>query len=151
MTGNLQDDQIAPDVLQRLAAAFGQDDGGESIRFADLVGDGTDLPRENLKFLFESLDRGGKKRLAAELSIDPTTVSRWLSGASQPQGPSLRHLSDYFGLPAGTDLRETPIFLSVEPVATVDRRRWLQARIDGLSPDELRDLYPALKRMLEDR
>jgi hypothetical protein len=39
----------------------------------------------------------------------------------------------------------------VEPVAATERRRWLHARIEALSPDEFRELYPALRRMLGDR
>jgi hypothetical protein len=43
------------------------------------------------------------------------------------------------------------VFLSVEPVALKDRRRWLHTRLDALNPDELRDLYPALRRLLDGR
>jgi hypothetical protein len=151
MTGHLADEQVTPEVLRDVARAFEHGDEGESLRFADLAQDGGSVLLENLKFLFESLGHGGKKTVAAELSIDPTTVSRWLSGAYEPQAPSLRQIVTFFGLPPETDLRETPVFLSVEPVAVSERRRWLHSRIDALAPDEFRELYPALRRMLEDR
>lgn len=151
VAGQMLDEQVTSDVLRDLARVFELGDDGESIRFGDLVGDGTHVLVENLRFLFDALGHGGKKQVAAELSIDPTTVSRWLSGAFEPQGPSLRQLVAYFGLPPDTDLRETPIFLSVEPVAATERRRWLHGRIDALSPDEFRELYPALRRMLGER
>ena len=148
VSGQMLDEQVTSDALRSLARVFDCADEGESIRLDDLVGEATNILVENLRYLFKDLGRGGKKQLAAELSIDPTTVSRWLSGAFEPQGPSLRQLVAYFGLPPDTDLRKTPIFLSVEPVAAIDRKRWLHARIDALSPDEFRELYPALRRML---
>jgi transcriptional regulator with XRE-family HTH domain len=148
VSGQMLDEQVTSDALRSLARVFDCADDGESIRLDDLVGEATNILVENLRYLFKDLGRGGKKQLAAELSIDPTTVSRWLSGAFEPQGPSLRQLVAYFGLPPDTDLRKTPIFLSVEPVAAIDRKRWLHARIDALSPDEFRELYPALRRML---
>ena len=148
VSGQMLDEQVTSDALRSLARVFDCADDGESIRFGDLVGEATNILVENLRYLFKDLGRGGKKQLAAELSIDPTTVSRWLSGAFEPQGPSLRQLVAYFGLPPDTDLRKTPIFLSVEPVAAIDRKRWLHTRIDALSPDEFRELYPALRRML---
>jgi hypothetical protein len=151
VAGLLPDEQVTTEALKDLARVFDQADEGESIRFGNLVGDGTQVLVENLRFLFDALGHGGKKHVAAELSIDPTTVSRWLSGAFEPQGPSLRQLVTYFGLSPNIDLRETPIFLSIEPVAVAERRRWLHARIDALSPEEFRELYPALRRMLEER
>ena len=151
VAGHILDGQITPDELRELARVFEQVDEGESIRFDDLVAGGTHVLVENLRFLFDSLGHGGKKQVAAELSIDPTTVSRWLSGTFEPQGPSLRQLVAYFGLSPDTDLRERPIFLTVEPVGVTERRRWLHERIDTLSADDFRELYPALRRMLGDR
>ena len=92
---------------------------------------------------------GGKKALAAEFGIDPTTVSRWLNGASQPIERSLRQIGAYFGVPSGVDLRSDPVFLSAEPVALSERRRWLMERLESLPADEFRELYPALRRLLE--
>ena len=151
VAGRLPDEQLSTEALRDVARAFEHADDGESLRFGDLAREGCNVLLENLRFLFESLGHGGKKVVAAELSIDPTTVSRWLSGAYEPQGPSLRQIVGFFGLPPDTDLREAPVFLSVEPVAATERRRWLHARIEALSPDEFRELYPALRRMLGDR
>jgi transcriptional regulator with XRE-family HTH domain len=149
--GALADDRITPDQLRDLARAFELEHEGEILRFGDLVREGANILQENLRFLLDSLGFGGKKVLAAELGIDPTTVSRWLNGTYEPQPPTLRQLVSRFGLPPETDLRRDPIFLSAEPISHLERRRWLQRRIDGLTPTEFRDLYPALRRMLEDR
>lgn len=149
--GTLADDRISPDQLRDLARAFELEDEGETLRFGDLVRNGTNTLQENLRFLFDSLGFGGKKVLAADLGIDPTTVSRWLNGTYEPQSPTLHHLVSRFGLPPETDLREDPIFLSAEPISYVERRRWLQKRIEALTPAEFRDLYPALRRMLGER
>jgi transcriptional regulator with XRE-family HTH domain len=149
--GRLADDQVEEKLLDELARAFGHEDAGETLRYTDLPREGCNVLLENLKFLFGSVGHGGKKALAADLSVDPTTVSRWLSGSYEPQGSSLRQLVAYFGLPPETDLRETAVFLSVEPVAATERRRWIHARIDLLSSEEFRDLYPAFRRMLGER
>jgi transcriptional regulator with XRE-family HTH domain len=106
---------------------------------------------ENLRFLFSGLGHGGKKSLASKLGIDPTTVSRWLSGAYEPQPASLSQLVSEFGLPSGTNLEEDPVFLSIEPVSLIERREWINKRINVLSSDELRELFPALRRLLEER
>ncbi len=147
----ISDAQVSPEDLSELGRALETEGEGENLRFADLARDGSDVLHENLRFLFGSLGHGGKKSLASELGVDQTTVSRWLNGSYEPQTSSLRQISSYFGLPVGTDLREDLIFLSADPVALTERRNWLRARIDDLSTDELRELYPALRRMLEER
>jgi transcriptional regulator with XRE-family HTH domain len=151
LSGRLADERVSSDDLVELAHALDQADQGESLRFADMPHEGCSILRENLSFLFEGLGHGGKKNVANKLSVDPTTVSRWLSGAYEPQGPSLRQLVSIFGLPPDTDLREAPVFLSNEPVAAGERRQWVRARIDDLAYDEFLELYPALRRMLGDR
>jgi transcriptional regulator with XRE-family HTH domain len=89
--------------------------------------------------------------LWGSLGVEPTTVSRWLNGSYKPQASNLRRMVTYFELPPDTDLRETPLFLSEEPVALTDRRNWLHSRLNALSSADLRDLYPALRRLLEER
>lgn len=149
--GKLNDAELSPQELGELARSLEIENDGESLRFADFAQEANGVLRENLKFLFDSLGYGGKKTLATELGIDPTTISRWLNGAYEPNLPTIRQLVTYFGLPPLTDLREEPVFLSVEPVALAERRRWLHSRIEALSSDMLRELYPALRRLLEER
>jgi hypothetical protein len=152
VTGRLLDAHIADDDLCELARAleFSADADADALRFSDLCREGCNVLLQNLEHLFGSLSRGGKKAVAAQLSIDPTTVSRWLGGTCEPHASSLRQLTSYFGLPADTDLRDTPIFLSADPVTVTERRRWLHAQVDAMNPEDLRDLYPALRRLLEE-
>ena len=77
-------------------------------------------------------------------------ISRWLAGTSEPQGPALRQVASYFGLPMDTNLRRDPVFLSLEPVSLVAKRHWVRDRLDKLSEQDLQDLYPALRRMLDE-
>jgi transcriptional regulator with XRE-family HTH domain len=135
--------------LGALAAAFDIDDP-ETLRF-DLVRERTDVLVENLRYLIGSLEHGGKKDLARKIGIDPTTVSRWLNGAYPPQTPSLGRLVSYFGLPEGTNLREDAVFLSAAPIALLERRKLIRDRIDTLPEKTFRELYPALRRLLEER
>lgn len=146
--GSAPDDQVGETECSQLARAIGMAAEAETLRFADMVGADCDVLRENLAYLMNALGHGGKKALAAKLSVDPTTISRWLNGASQPSEATLRQLATHFGVPAGTDLRSDPVFLSLEPVALSERKQWLVSRLESLSADELRDLYPALRRML---
>lgn len=147
--GDIEDSDVLKDEVDELARAFELD--AEGILYADLPHEQRNVLLENLRYLFRSLERGGKQSLAREMGIDPTTVSRWLSGANPPQAPSLNQLVSYFGLPAGTDLKEEPVFLSAEPVAILERRKLIRDRVDALSVTEFRQLYPALKRLLEER
>lgn len=150
VTGQLSDVQVSDNDLRKIGDAFELGDQ-ENLRFQGFAFEGCDVLRENLLFLMGSLGHGGKKSLALELHVDPTTISRWLNGSFEPQASTLHQMVLYFGLPPTTNLCEDPIFLSQEPVSARDRRKWLHHRIDTLTVEELRELYPALRRLLEQR
>jgi transcriptional regulator with XRE-family HTH domain len=150
----IADESLTPTQLTELSKTFeGLAEDGSDLLFTDLLeASGRNMLAENLKFLFDDLERGGKKKLAEFFNVDPTTISRWLAGSSEPQGPGLRRLVSYFNLPMDTDLRRDPVFLSLEPVSSVAKRHWVRDRLDKLSDTDLQELYPALRRMLaEDR
>jgi hypothetical protein len=150
VSGDLPDEQASEECVQQLAQAFELSGDDDNLRFADLVADECNVLLENLRFLFESLGRGGKKSFAIEQSVDPTTVSRWLNGSYEPHASAVAQIVAYFGLHPLTDLRRDPVFLSAEPIAMSDRRKWLHGRVDALSLDDLRELYPALHRLLKE-
>jgi transcriptional regulator with XRE-family HTH domain len=150
VSGELEDSKLNDAQLGELAGALSLDDA-EGLRFSDMVHEHASVLQENLRYLFGSLEHGRKKTLAKEMGVDPTTISRWLNGAYPPQTPSLGRLVSCFGLPEGTNLREDPVFLSAEPVAVLERRKLIRERIDALSEKEFRELYPALRRLLEER
>ena len=151
LTDRLDDAAVSPRQLVELVRAIEPDADPEDFRTHDFVSDPRrNVLAENLSFLFDDLERGGKKKLAELWDIDPTTLSRWLSGRSPPQGPALRQIVSYFRLPPDTDLRSDPVFLSLDPMSVVAKRSWVRDRLDRLSEEELQDLYPALRRMLED-
>jgi len=112
---------------------------------------GGDALRQNLRRLVGSLGSGGQKRLAQDLGFDPTTVSRWYRGKHRPNPANLDKLRSYFGLPEGTDLRTEPIYASTAPVGEAEQKAWLHERINRLDADALRDLFPALERLLSER
>jgi transcriptional regulator with XRE-family HTH domain len=147
--GDLDDAQASEQQLKVLGGVL--ECGEEELRYSNLPSERCNILQENLRYLFRSLQRGGKRSLANELKIDPTTISRWLNGSSPPQGPSLRNLVSYFGLPPETDLRDDTVFLSSEPVALLERRKLIRERLETLPAAEFRELYPALKRLLEER
>jgi len=148
----LDDSLIGEPDLQHLATAFGLPADAAELRFADLLGESQlNVLAENLRYLLESCPRGGKKQLAEALQVTPTTVSRWLSKATGISSGQLNKLNQYFGLSPQTDLRSYPLFLDVEPAAVSQRRKWALSQLEGLPDDAFQSLYPALKRLLEDR
>ena len=147
--GELHDGEIPTREQAQLCQGLGVTES--ELRFEDLPNERTDILLENLKFLFSGLERGGKKEVAFTLQVDPTTVSRWLNGTSQPNRTTQDAVSRFFGLPRDTDLRKDPLFLSVSPVAAAEQKRWIVQQVENMSSEELRELYPALRRMLGDR
>jgi len=103
----------------------------------------------NLSFLLERLPHGKKKHLAENLGVDQTTISRWGSGTQRPTKQKIRALADYFSLPKTIDLEKEPIFLSTMPIGEAETKQWLKERIDELDRETLRDLVPALIKLLE--
>ncbi len=151
VTPGLADETIALDQLSELARALGLDEDPSELRFRDfLTNSGRNVLAENLSFLFNDLERGSKKKLADSWRIDPTTISRWLNGTSEPQGPGLRHIVSHFGLPPDTNLRIDPVFLSLDPVSVMAKRNWVRDHLEKLSEQDLQQLYPALRRLLGD-
>jgi hypothetical protein len=153
LIGSRLDDSVIGEAdLQQLANALGLPADAAELRFSDLLGESQlNVLVENLRYLLESCPRGGKKQLAAVLRVTPTTVSRWLSEATGISSRQLNKINQYFGLSGHADLRTYPLFLDVEPAAVSQRRKWALAQLEGLPDDAFQSLYPALKRLLEDR
>jgi transcriptional regulator with XRE-family HTH domain len=151
LNGEIEDARLDQKEVEMIAEVVGLGSEPDQLRHAGYALADCDVLIENLRYLLNSLGRGGKKTLAGDLGIDPTTVSRWLNGSFVPQTSTLRQLVSHFGLPLDIDLRVEPVFLAAQPTSAVERRNWLHNRIEGLRPDELRALYPALHRLLEER
>jgi transcriptional regulator with XRE-family HTH domain len=141
---------VAPsrEEVRKLARATGQE--VESLLSADLVAEGrTNVVEENLRYLFSTLAHGDSKRMAEEVGVHPTTISEWASGRQVPSNSHLHAISRYFGLSPFVDLRTVPLFLMLEPVGHHARREWVVKQVSEMRPEDLRDLYPALRRILE--
>jgi transcriptional regulator with XRE-family HTH domain len=118
------------------------------VRTSLLAAHGIDVLQENIRFLTEHLGYGRKKDLAAAINIYPTTITKWRSGESHPQGSNLEALCRYFGLPASINIEVEPIFLVVETREQREQRVWVRARMEKLSPETWRLAYPFLKSFL---
>ena len=108
-----------------------------------------DVLTANIRHLIDGLAHGQRRQFASHLGVDVTTVSRWSTAAQRPTKTKLGRIRDYFGLPIGTDLECDPIFLSLDPVTGSEMKSWLHERIEGLDADTLRNLFPALQRLLK--
>ncbi|MEZ5583616.1 MAG: helix-turn-helix transcriptional regulator [Candidatus Competibacteraceae bacterium] len=139
--------RILPNAIElhRLADHTGRTQ--EDILFANLVAE-VSILGENLRYLIDGPKRGRKKALAEALGIKPITLSRWLAGKQIPARKHLLAMQAYFGLPAGTDLETLPLFLELSPVGGLEQREWLHRQIDGLDEETLRQLFPALEKLL---
>jgi transcriptional regulator with XRE-family HTH domain len=104
----------------------------------------------NIDYLFDGLDHGLKGEYAESLGVDLSTVSRWRRGKARPTRFHLHKLCAKFLIEPDVDLEEIPLFLAPMPISLGARRQWLKAKIDGLSPTEMNELFPALRRLLGD-
>ena len=108
-----------------------------------------DILVENIRHLIDGLPHGQKKEFAAKLGVDVTTVSRWIAGAQRPTKKKLEAIGKYFGLPPGTDLDSEAIFLWTEPISESQMKNWITERIQQVDGKTLREVFPALKRLLK--
>jgi len=110
---------------------------------------GGDILVENIRHLIDGLPHGQKKEFAAKLGVDVTTVSRWIGGAQRPTKKKLEEIGKYFGLPPGTDLDSEAIFLWTEPISESQMKNWVTERIQQADGKTLREVFPALRRLLK--
>ena len=108
-----------------------------------------DILVENIRHLIDGLPHGQKKEFAAKLGVDVTTVSRWIGGAQRPTKKKLEEIGKYFGLPPGTDLDSEAIFLWTEPISESQMKNWVTERIQHADEKTLREIFPALRRLLK--
>ncbi len=124
------------------------------LSFKDVAGNllekhGVDIRVENIRHLINGLPHGQKKEFAAKLGVDVTTVSRWISGAQRPTKKKVEEIGGYFGLPPGTNLDSEPIFLWTEPISESQMKSWVAETIDQMDGKTLREIFPALRRLLK--
>jgi transcriptional regulator with XRE-family HTH domain len=111
---------------------------------------GEDILVENIRHLIDGLPHGQKKEFAAKLGVDVTTVSRWIGGAQRPTKKKLEEIAKYFGLPLGTDLGSEAIFLWTEPISESQMKSWITENVQKADGKTLREVFPALKRLLKE-
>jgi len=139
---------IQPKEIAVVAKAYKV--GVNDLRTQNLVSEEkTDVLSANIRHLIDGLAHGQRKQFAAQLGVDVTTVSRWSTAAQRPTKTKLRRICDYFGLPVATNLEADPVFLSLDPVTGSEMKRWLHEQIEGLDSDTIRNLFPALQRLLK--
>jgi transcriptional regulator with XRE-family HTH domain len=121
----------------------------EELRFTTYLDDlGGDLLIENLRYLADGIEHGVKKKIAEELGVHATSLSRWLAGTHRPDKRYRSMLASHFGLQSELELTNAPLFLSLLPVSENDRKRWLRSAVDELDHRRLNELFPALHRLL---
>jgi len=143
----LQGESPSAAELERLARVLEVPD--EELRLGRLFDSArVDVLEKNIEHLLGALAHGEQKQLAAALNVTETTVSRWKNGVQQPPTATRELLCRYFGKPAGTDLTTEPLFLDPTPHSEQGMRDRLENYIRQMSVRTLRELYPALERLL---
>lgn len=104
---------------------------------------------ENIRHLVGTLPHGLKKQFASTLGVDATTISRWINHGQRPTKKKMDDICHYFGLSAGTNLETDPIFLRVDPISESQMRSWISEKINQVDGKTLREIFPALKRLLK--
>jgi transcriptional regulator with XRE-family HTH domain len=110
---------------------------------------GVEILSENIRHLIDGLPHGQKKEFAAKLGVDVTTVSRWIGGAQRPTKKKLEEIGKYFSLPPGIELDSEAIFLWTEPISESQMKSWITENIQKADGKTLREIYPALRRLLK--
>lgn len=104
---------------------------------------------ENLKYLLATLPHGSMREFADFLDVDQSTLSRWRNGKQNPAGKYHDMIKEYFQLSSNIDLKESPLFLSLIPIGEIAQKNWLHEKIDALDAEILKELFPALKKLLD--
>lgn len=142
-------DELTAKEKKALAKATGI--SPDDLSADQLERQGVNILVENIRHLINGLPHGQKKEFASSMGVDVTTVSRWLGGAQRPTKRKLEEIGKYFGLPPGTDLDSEPIFLWTEPVSEAQMKNWISERIHQADGKTLREIFPALRRLLKPR
>lgn len=135
--------------LESIASALNTD--MQSLMYEDRLVERPDwVLTENLRRLLVSSKsgEGNLTTLANHLGVNPSTISRWKRGIQAPDRATQMALIGLFHLPANTDLRLSPVFLSYSPVTHSERLAWAATQLEKLSPSELHALFPALRKVL---
>lgn len=104
--------------------------------------------RENVRRLLDNSGAPTKAELADRLEVSAATLSRWTGGQQEPDLRARRAIVSLFGLRSVEELEQVPLFLSYVPVTHAERVAWVQERVGEMRWDELRELFPALLRLL---
>lgn len=123
----------------------------EQIQYGRLVEvEGVDILHENVRYLVRQLDGERQRAVAFDLGVSEVTFSRWAHGRQRPQRSNLVALIGYFGLPYETDLTIDAVFLWPGPISDYEKRAWVRRQVGRISSNQLRQIFPALERLLED-
>lgn len=132
--------------LDKVAAAFGQE--AAALGSAPLYGNEEEtILRENLRYLLGSLPKGVKGQLAESIGIRQEQLSRWEKDVT-PEVKNLRSTLKFFQLDPDLDLKQEPLFLSLDPVGAHAQKAWLLTRLKDLAPSAVGEVFVALKRLL---
>lgn len=105
--------------------------------------------QENVIFLLEKLEHGENAKLVRCLNVNQTTLSKWKKKTHLPEKKHRNVIQQFFNLPNQIDLEREPLFLSIDPINTHERKLWLCEKIHELPEQKLNDFFPALKCLLE--
>lgn len=143
----LRGSKPSEDEVRKIAVSVNLE--ADTLLYSKLL-EPSEILSQNIDYLFAGLDHGSRGKYAEALEVDLSTVSRWRKGKARPTRSHLDKLRAKFLLGPEDDLENNPLFLSLTPISAGQRREWMKARIDQLTPAQLNELFPALRRLLGD-
>ncbi len=137
-----------PAQIDKLAMQLALDP--QELIFGSLAsrGDENEVLKQNVIRLLDGRGDLSQGQLADQIGVAAATVTRWRKGVA-PDKHAKKELVKYFGLRSIDELETRPIFLSYLPVTHAERVAWIQEHIHRLGQQRLRELFPALMRLLE--
>jgi transcriptional regulator with XRE-family HTH domain len=139
-----------PSPSELAGIAQGTDRTEEEIAFAELWREVGDIQTENIRYLLENLGETKQKDLAEAIGVPPATISDWKTGKPRPRAHNMQEFVGYLGLPPATDLSRELLFLDMFPRTHRGRVEWVQRRVAEMDPEVLREVFVALRRILEE-
>lgn len=137
--------QFTPKELKKFAEVAGQNE--DIVMHSPMFEENVNVLLENVQHLAKSY---GQKKMADKIGVADITVSRWCNQKQKINPSNIEAIHHRLQLPSNIDIRTDPIFLFLTPFEDAERKKWLNERINELDAGTLRDLFPALEKLLKD-
>lgn len=104
----------------------------------------------NIAELFSNLQHGDKEKVANELGVNPSTITRWKRGEVTPSVKTLGKIARFFGLESAEAITGGYLFYKLEPATIREKRDRIVEKLLSLDDATFDAIYPALERLVRE-